>query len=126
MKTPKTPRSLLSCKRTARQILTMTLTLALFAAYMVSPAYATRIQDTTWYKGGMDLLQDLMTIVTFAAPLIGGIAAVVFLIRRGMADETEKKKWDKMIFGAICTGVGAGLITGLITVLISYFNPTTP
>ena len=125
MKSTKTPTNLRR-DRTVRQLLSMVFAVALFLATMISPAYAVRLQDSDFYKGTMNLLQDISLAVTFAGPLICTIAAGVFFARKSMSDDQDDKQWNRRIVKALICAVAIGLVSGLITLLIGYFNPTTP
>ena len=127
MKKTKTPHNSLCCKHTVRQLLTMVFAMALFVASTVAPVYAaTVLENSTFYKGLMNLLQDISLAVTIGGPLICVICAGVFLARRSMADEQEGKMWNKRIATALICAVAIGLVAGLVTLLTSYFNPGTP
>lgn len=95
--------------------------LAVTMLLMATPASATGLQGSTIYTGTMQLLADLMLWATIACPVIGGLAAVVFAIRRGMADSQDGREWNKRIVTAIVCGVGGGLITGIISLIASYY-----
>ena len=127
MKKTKTPHNSLCCKHTVRQLLTMVFAMALFVASTVAPVYAaTVLENSTFYQGLMNLLQDISLAVTIGGPLICVICAGVFLARRSMADEQEGKMWNKRIATALICAVAIGLVAGLVTLLTSYFNPGTP
>lgn len=104
------------------RILTATLLLAVMTTMMAAPTFATGLQDHQIFKGGMSLLKDLMTVATIACPIIGGLAAVFFLIRRSMADEQDGKMWMKRVYTAVACGVGGALVTGVIALGASYFS----
>lgn len=125
MKSTKTPTNLRR-DHTVRRLLSTVFAVALFVAAMISPAYAARIQDSDFYKGSLNLLNDLSTAAIFAGPIVCGLVAVVFFIRKSMADEQDDKLWNKRIVKAIVCGVAIGLVSGIITLLTSYYTPTTP
>lgn len=120
----KTKHRRLSCHtRTASQVLSLSFSLSAFVAGMVSPAYASSIQTSTFWTGLMAFLNDLMTVLTIACPVVGGVAALVFTIRRSMADEQDGKMWQKRITTAIICGVAGCLISGIIALITGYFTP---
>lgn len=123
MNTPKVPRSSLCRKRTARQILSAAFAVSAFITAMISPTYAASLQSSQMYIGFMQFLNDLMTVAMIACPVIGGLAAVVFLARRSMADEQDGKMWMKRVYQAVACGIGGGLVTGIIALITSYVNP---
>ncbi|MBQ9168518.1 MAG: hypothetical protein IJX67_08955 [Oscillospiraceae bacterium] len=127
MKTSKTPRNSLRRDHTIRQLLSTVFAVALFLANMISPAYAvTKLEGSAFYKGLMELLQDVSLAVTFAGPSICIICAGVFFARKSMADEQDGKLWNKRIVNSLICAVAIGLVAGLVTLITSYFNPTTP
>lgn len=122
MKTTKTPRASLCCKRTARQILTIAFALLIAFTTGSIRAGAVDIQSTVFYTGTMKLLNDLLLWATVAAPVIGGLAAIIFGIRCGMADDQDGKIWKKRAIKAGISGVVAALVTGIIAVITSYYT----
>lgn len=90
-------------------------------AVMVIPASAAGLNDSDIYTGTMNLLADLMLAATIACPTVGGLAAVVFLLRRSMADAQDGKMWMNRVVIAVACGVGGGLVTGLISLIASYY-----
>lgn len=90
----------------------------LFAAI---PASAAGFNDSTLYTGTINLIKDLMGWAMVLCPMFGGLAAVYFMIRRSMADEQEGKMWTNRIVIAIVCGVGGSLVSGLISIVTSYF-----
>lgn len=71
--------------------------------------------------GTKQLLQDVMNFTVVICPVAGGLAAVYFLIRKSMADEQDGKMWSKRIFIAVGCGVGGVLVSGIISMLASYY-----
>lgn len=103
-------------------------TLCFLAAVMLfaaSPASAAGFNDSTLYTGTINLINDVTGWLMVICPLVGGGAAVGFLIRRSMADEQEGKMWTNRIVIAIVCGVGGSLISGLIGIITSYYVTTT-
>lgn len=127
MKKTKTPHNSLCCKHTVRQLLTMVFAMALFIAGTFPNTYAaenskvTKLENSDFYKGLLELLQDLSLAVTFIGPAICIICAGVFLARRSMADEQEGKMWNKRIATALICAVSIGLVSGIVTLIVSYF-----
>ena len=95
--------------------------LAILMAMFVLPASAAGLTDSDIYSGTMRLLADLMIAATIACPTVGGLAAVVFLLRRSMADPQDGKMWMNRVVIAVACGVGGGLVTGLISLIASYY-----
>lgn len=122
MKTTKTSCNPLCCKQTIRQILSIVFAISVFVTVMISPVYAASIQDADFYKGLVNLLNDLMTVAMILCPIVGGLAAIFCLIRRSMADEQDGKMWTKRIVTAIICGVAGSLVTGIIALITSYVS----
>ena len=123
MKSNNNPRRLSCHRRTARQVLSISLLISAFVAGVISPAQANGIQTSTFFVGLMNFLNDLMTVLTIACPVVGGLAALVFTTRRSMADEQDGKMWNKRIYTAIICGVAGCLISGVIALITGYFVP---
>lgn len=71
--------------------------------------------------GTKQLLQDVMNFAVVICPIAGGLAAIVCLIRKSMSDEQDGKMWNKRIVVAIVCGVGGALVSGIISMLASYY-----
>lgn len=125
MKSTKTPTNLRR-DRTVRQLLSTVFAVALFLATMISPAYAVRFQDSDFYKGTMNLLQDVTLAITVIGPLVCAAFAGYYFVRKSMADDQDDKQWNRRIAKALICAPAIGLASGLITLLIGYYNPTTP
>lgn len=67
------------------------------------------------------LLSDVSTYILVLSPIIAGVAAVVFLIRRSMADQADGKLWSHRIIVAVICGVGGMLVGGVIELITGYF-----
>jgi len=103
-------------KRTATLFSALTLLLL-----TLTPAHAAGIADSTLGAGITKLVNDVFLYLTVICPVAGGLAAVWFLIRRSMADEQDGKLWEKRIRTAIICGVAGCLVSGIITLISSYF-----
>ncbi|MEG1752503.1 MAG: hypothetical protein RR234_01180, partial [Christensenella sp.] len=80
-----------------------------------------KISESNIGQGVTNLINDLTTWGMILCPSIGGLAAVLFVVKRGMADEQEGKMWNKRIILAIACGVGGLLVGGIIKIISSYF-----
>lgn len=97
--------------------------IALFCSTTASAAASTTgLMNSGIYTGTVKLIADIMTAVTILCPSVCGVAAVIFAIRRGMADEQESKTWNRRITTAIVCGVLGGLISGIIALVASYYS----
>lgn len=122
MKATNTP---LRRDHTVRRLLVTVFAVALFCATIISPAHAaTVLENSAFYRGISNLLQDISLAVTFLGPSICAIAAIVFFIRKSMADEQDDKLWNRRIVKAIICGVAIGLVSGLLALGTSYFTAT--
>ena len=94
---------------------------AVTAFVLAMPVNAAGLQESNLYTGAMALVNDITSALTVLCPLVGGAAALVFMIRRSMADEQDGKMWTKRMTTAIICGVGGMLVAGIIALLTSYF-----
>ena len=89
---------------------------------LATVAFAEDVADSVIVTGTTRLLTDIGTALTILCPIVGGVMAVYFLIRRSMADQTDGKMWESRIKIAIICGVAAGLVMGIITLIASYYK----
>lgn len=85
-------------------------------------AYAEGLMDSKIVVGGQRLLDDVGTVIMIVGPVICGIVAGYYAVRRSASDEPDGKSWEKRIRVAIICGVGIGLLGGLINIIASYFK----
>lgn len=104
-----------------RTIVVKVLMIIFILAALAIPVSAEGLQDSDVYTGTIKLVNDLSLAATVLCPLVGGVVAVVFVIRRSMADEQDGKMWTKRITTAIICAVAGMLITGIIALLTSYY-----
>lgn len=95
------------------------LTLLVFFTQMAS---ADTLQSSKFYTGTVTLINQATSALTILCPMVGGLFAIYFAIRRQMADEQDKKIWYNRIVGAIGWGVGGCLVSGVITLIASYYK----
>lgn len=83
---------------------------------------ANKLLDSAAGKGLKVLVADLSEIAIWACPAVCGLVAVIFVMRRGAAEEDidKAKYWKNAKISVFC-GVVGSLVGGLITVLSSYF-----
>lgn len=106
----------------AVRILSIAFALAISIVWLTYPAEAVSIQNSELFKGAMALLKDCMVAAVILCPVLGGLAAVVCLGRRSMADDQDGKAWTKRACTAIICGVGGSLVSSVIALVSSYFG----
>ncbi|BCJ93534.1 hypothetical protein acsn021_11030 [Anaerocolumna cellulosilytica] len=80
-----------------------------------------KIANSKFGTGFINLANDASAFLLVASPIVGGVCALYFLIRKNAADEQDQKKWNqRLIITGICV-IGAVLVTGTINVVTSYF-----
>lgn len=104
-----------------RMIARFLTSLSLFVIF-TQMASATTLQSSQFYKGTVNLINQATSALTILCPMVGGVCAIYFAIRRQMADEQDKKTWYNRIVGAIGWGVGGCLLSGVITLIASYYK----
>lgn len=110
------------CRADIRRFGTTVLGICLTAAMILPVSASGGLQNSTIYTGMQNLLNDLSTVLMVLCPIIGGVAALYFVIRRSMADEQDGKTWTKRMTTSIICGVAGMLISGLISLLSGYFG----
>jgi heme/copper-type cytochrome/quinol oxidase subunit 2 len=73
-------------------------------------------------KGFLNLINDASLFLLVCSPIVGGLFAVYFLIRKNAADEQDQKQWNKRLTITGFCVVGAVLVTSTITVVTGYFK----
>lgn len=111
---------------TVRRLLSTVFAVALFFATMVSPAYAARLQDSDFYKGTLNLVNDASLAIAIIGPLICGGFATYYFVRKSMSDEQDDKRWNRNIVKALICAVAIGLVSSLIALFTGYYTSPTP
>lgn len=94
---------------------------ATMMALLSTGAHAVGLAESDIGVGIKNLFNDLGTFVLVLCPTICAVMAIIFVIRRGMADEADGKMWNKRIVTSLICGVAGGLVGGFIKVISSYF-----
>jgi hypothetical protein len=68
------------------------------------------------------LIEDVSKWLLIIAPIATALFVIYYLIRKGMADEMEHKKWNSRIVTAVICGIGAVIASVTITMLTAYFQ----
>lgn len=90
-------------------------------AALTVAAGATGIEGSPLGLGLKKMVADVSSFLIVLCPLIGGVTAVYFLIRRSMADEQDGKMWMHRVVVAVVCGVAGALVGGVIALVSSYF-----
>jgi nitric oxide reductase large subunit len=72
--------------------------------------------------GTQKLITDATTWLMGLSPVVAIVCIVYYLIRKGMSDEVDHKKWNSRIMVAIVCCIGAVVASVLINVLVSYYQ----
>jgi hypothetical protein len=72
--------------------------------------------------GTQKLVTDATTWLMGLSPVVAIVCIVYYLIRKGMSDEVDHKKWNSRIVVAIVCCIGAVVASVLINVLVSYYQ----
>ena len=78
--------------------------------------------NSTFATGTKKLLEDVSGWLIGIGIAVAGISAVVYLIRRSMADEADGKMFQKRVITAIICGVAVSLVGGIIALISSYYT----
>ena len=84
--------------------------------------YADGISSSKIAKGTQKLISDATTWLLVIAPTVTVMLIIYYLIRKGMSDEMEHKKWNSRIMVAIVSCIGAVVASVLINVLVGYYQ----
>ena len=72
--------------------------------------------------GTKNLINDVTTWLLIIAPIATVLFVIYYLIRKGMADEMEHKKWNSRIITAVICGIAAVIASVTLNMLIGYFQ----
>ena len=101
------------------KILGVSLTMVLA---FTSSCFATGIQDTTLVTGTQKLITDLTNWLLIIAPTLTILLVGYYLMRKSASDEMDAKRWDSRVKVAIICCIGVVVASGLINVLIGYYQ----
>lgn len=90
-------------------------------ACMIGAQAAGDLASSAIGVGIKNMLDDALAFLQIICPTVGGVAAVVFLIRCSMADEQDKKMWKGRIVIAVVCAVSSFLVMSVIKLASSYF-----
>lgn len=72
--------------------------------------------------GTVKLVSDATSWLLVIAPSVSVLLIIYYLIRKGMSDEMEHKKWNSRIIVTIVSCIGAVVASVLINVLVGYYQ----
>lgn len=72
--------------------------------------------------GTVKLVSDATSWLLVIAPSVSVLLIIYYLIRKGMSDEMEHKKWNSRIVVTIVSCIGAVVASVLINVLVGYYQ----
>lgn len=84
--------------------------------------YADSISGSKIATGTTKLISDATSWLLVIAPAVSVLLIIYYLIRKGMSDEMEHKKWNSRIVVTIVSCIGAVVASVLINVLVSYYQ----
>lgn len=91
------------------------------ASALTTTAYAD-IAGSKIATGTVKLVSDATSWLLVIAPSVSVLLIIYYLIRKGMSDEMEHKKWNSRIVVTIVSCIGAVVASVLINVLVGYYN----
>lgn len=114
-------------KRNLRKKLVKTLVVVLvmvlaFTNCCLATEGASGIQSTTLVTGTQKLISDLTNWLMIIAPTLTILLVGYYLMRKSASDEMDGKRWDSRVKIAIICCIGVVVASGLINVLISYYQ----
>ena len=83
---------------------------------------ANGIQSTTLVTGTQNLITDLTNWLLIIAPALTILLVGYYLMRKSASDEMDAKRWDSRVKIAIICCIGVVVASGLINVLIGYYQ----
>lgn len=110
--------------RNKKRFVALAVMLVLILITMSVTAFASgnAIINTKEGKGFMQMITDISMFTLIAGPSVCGVCAMICMVRMGMADETDRKKWKDRILISVGCAAGIFLISGLIAWITSYFK----
>ncbi len=104
-----------------RKIKGIATSVAVAVSALTTTAYAD-IAGSKIATGTVKLVSDATSWLLVIAPSVSVLLIIYYLIRKGMSDEMEHKKWNSRIVVTIVSCIGAVVASVLINVLVGYYN----
>lgn len=92
------------------------------AVYTLTTTAYADIAGSKIATGTVKLVSDATSWLLVIAPSVSVLLIIYYLIRKGMSDEMEHKKWNSRIVVTIVSCIGAVVASVLINVLVGYYN----
>lgn len=121
MKSTNTPTPLRQ-HHTVCKLLSIVFAAALFCVTMTSPVHAAGLQNSNFYKGTLNLVNDASKAIAIIGPLVCGVFAGYYFARKSMSDDQDDKQWNRRIVKAVICAVAIGLVSALIALVTSYYQ----
>ena len=110
-------------KRNLKEKLVKILVVSLIMALrFTNSCFANGIQGTTLVTGTQNLITDLTNWLLIIAPTLTILLVGYYLMRKSASDEMDAKRWDSRVKVAIICCIGVVVASGLINVLIGYYQ----
>ena len=94
----------------------------MIVAGMTTKVFAAGISGSKIATGTTKLISDATSWLLVLAPSVSVLLIIYYLIRKGMSDEMEHKKWNSRIVVTIVSCIGAVVASVLINVLVGYYQ----
>lgn len=104
-----------------KAIMKFTIVLLIMSS-MISNVSADSIASSTLATGTTKLITDITTWIVGIAITLTALVCIYLLIRRGIGDEQDRKKWDDRIKITLTSGIGATVASSLVNIIASYFT----
>ncbi len=110
-------------KRKLAKILVVALAImSVFTGYCLATEGTGGINNTTLVTGTQKLIIDFTNFILVLSPILTAFLIAWFLVRKSAADEMDGKRWDNRIKTTIVCCIGVVISSGLINVIISYYQ----
>ena len=94
----------------------------MLSAVLCTNVSAADIAGSKIATGTTKLISDATSWLLVIAPSVSVLLIIYYLIRKGMSDEMEHKKWNSRIVVTIVSCIGAVVASVLINVLVGYYQ----
>lgn len=95
---------------------------AVIMMFTTMSAYAADIGSSKLATGTEKLIKDATTWLMIVAPAVTVLLIIYYLIRKGMSEEMDHKKWNSRIMVALISCIGAVLAAVIVNLLVGYYQ----